>query len=66
MSYFTSQELLEKGKECFKKNEFKKAESVLSELTERDSSDLELVAEAYFYLSNIIYISVSPNDKILL
>lgn len=55
MSYFSSQELLEKGKECFQRNEFKRAESILSELVDSRKDDEPTLVESYFLLANIYH-----------
>lgn len=47
------QELVEKGKDCFKRSEFKKAQSFFSEVIEVDGSNID----AFFHLANIFHIN---------
>lgn len=67
MKDLTERELLATAKECYNRNEFKKAKAVLSDIIENNEESVE----AFFYLANIFYANgelskaIKAFDKVL-
>lgn len=56
MQNIQDNELLIKGKDCFKRGEYKNSITFLSELTEKNDTTKAILVEAFFLIANIFHI----------